>query len=48
MKDKKLQFETIQIHGGYHVDASQSRGIAIHPTAKISLPHVNMPPTYLH
>ena len=38
MKDKKLHFETIQIHGGYHVDASQSRGIAIHPTAAYHFP----------
>ena len=33
MSDKKLRFETKQIHGGYHVDATGSRGIAIYPTA---------------
>ena len=30
---KNLRFETKQIHGGYHVDATGSRGIAIYPTA---------------
>ena len=38
MADRKLHFETLQIHGGYHVDASQSRGIAIHPTAAYHFP----------
>ena len=38
MNDRKLHFETLQIHGGYHVDASQSRGIAIHPTAAYHFP----------
>ena len=34
MSDKKtLGFETRQIHGGYHVDHTGSRGIAIYPTA---------------
>ena len=33
MSDRKLHFETIQIHGGYKVDESLARGIAIHPTA---------------
>ena len=34
MSDKKnLRFETRQIHGGYSVDATGSRGIAIYPTA---------------
>lgn len=34
MTDKKnLRFETRQIHGGYHVDSTGSRGIAIYPTA---------------
>lgn len=32
-EDKKLRFETRQIHGGYHVDHTGSRGIAIYPTA---------------
>ncbi len=32
-EDKKLRFETRQIHGGYHVDDTGSRGIAIYPTA---------------
>ncbi|MBQ5753999.1 MAG: O-acetylhomoserine aminocarboxypropyltransferase/cysteine synthase [Alistipes sp.] len=30
---KVLGFETRQIHGGYHVDSTGSRGIAIYPTA---------------
>ena len=33
MSEKKLRFETKQIHGGYHVDHTGSRGIAIYPTA---------------
>ena len=33
MSEKKLRFETRQIHGGYHVDHTGSRGIAIYPTA---------------
>ena len=33
MDQKKLRFETLQIHGGYHVDQTLARGIAIHPTA---------------
>lgn len=34
MSNKKtLGFETRQIHGGYHVDQTGSRGIAIYPTA---------------
>ena len=33
MADKNLRFETKQIHGGYHVDATGSRGVAIYPTA---------------
>ena len=33
MSKEKLRFETKQIHGGYHVDATGSRGIAIYPTA---------------
>lgn len=33
MADNKLRFETKQIHGGYHVDHTGSRGIAIYPTA---------------
>lgn len=33
MSDNKLRFETLQIHGGYHVDHTGSRGIAIYPTA---------------
>ncbi len=33
MSDNKLRFETKQIHGGYHVDDTGSRGIAIYPTA---------------
>ena len=32
-ENKKLRFETKQIHGGYHVDHTGSRGIAIYPTA---------------
>lgn len=38
MSDKRLHFETIQIHGGYHVDQTQARGIAIHPTAAYHFP----------
>ncbi len=38
MKKSNLQFETLQIHGGYHVDATNSRGIAIHPTAAYHFP----------
>ncbi len=30
---KKLHFDTLQIHGGYHPDHTGSRGIAIYPTA---------------
>ena len=33
MSENKLRFETKQIHGGYHVDATGSRGVAIYPTA---------------
>ena len=33
MSEKKLQFETLQIHGGYKVDETLSRGVAIYPTA---------------
>ncbi|WP_277016792.1 O-acetylhomoserine aminocarboxypropyltransferase/cysteine synthase family protein [Prevotella corporis] len=29
----KLHFATRQIHGGYHIDETCARGIAIHPTA---------------
>lgn len=38
MKDNNLKFETRQIHGGYHVDSTQARGIAIHPTAAYHFP----------
>lgn len=38
MKKSNLGFETIQIHGGYKVDETQSRGIAIHPTAAYHFP----------
>ena len=38
MADNKLHFETLQIHGGYHVDQSNARGIAIHPTAAYHFP----------
>ena len=38
MSEHKLHFETLQIHGGYHVDESQARGIAIHPTAAYHFP----------
>ena len=38
MSDRKLHFETLQIHGGYHVDESNARGIAIHPTAAYHFP----------
>lgn len=38
MADNKLHFETLQIHGGYHVDGTNSRGIAIHPTAAYHFP----------
>ena len=30
---KNLRFETRQIHGGYNVDQTGSRGVAIYPTA---------------
>lgn len=33
MDKSKLRFETKQIHGGYKVDKTGSRGIAIYPTA---------------
>ena len=33
MSEKKLRFETLQIHGGYHPDHTGSRGVAIYPTA---------------
>ncbi len=33
MSEKKLRFETLQIHGGYSVDDTGSRGAAIYPTA---------------
>jgi O-acetylhomoserine/O-acetylserine sulfhydrylase-like pyridoxal-dependent enzyme len=33
MAEKKLRFETRQIHSGYHVDQTGSRGVAIYPTA---------------
>ena len=33
MSEKKLRFETIQIHGGYATDHTGSRGAAIYPTA---------------
>ena len=33
MSEKKLRFETKQIHGGYKVDHTGSRGVAIYPTA---------------
>ncbi|MBP3683331.1 MAG: aminotransferase class I/II-fold pyridoxal phosphate-dependent enzyme [Rikenellaceae bacterium] len=33
MADKKLRFETRQIHSGYHIDQTGSRGVAIYPTA---------------
>lgn len=33
MTSKKPGFQTRQIHGGYHVDHTGSRGIAIYPTA---------------
>jgi O-acetylhomoserine (thiol)-lyase len=33
MSEKKLRFETLQIHGGYHPDQTGSRGVAIYPTA---------------
>ena len=29
MSENKLRFETKQIHGGYHMDHTGSRGIAI-------------------
>lgn len=38
MSDNKLRFETRQIHGGYHVDQTNARGIAIHPTAAYHFP----------
>lgn len=36
MDNKKLHFETKQIHGGLHIDDTGSRGIAIYPTAAYS------------
>ena len=33
MSEKKLRFETLQIHGGYAPDHTLSRGLAIYPTA---------------
>ena len=33
MSEKKLRFETLQIHGGYAPDSTLSRGLAIYPTA---------------
>ena len=33
MSENKLRFETKQIHGGYKVDDTGSRGVAIYPTA---------------
>ena len=33
MKDKKLHFETLQIHAGYKTDDTGSRGLPIYPTA---------------
>lgn len=30
---KHLRYATRQIHGGYHIDETRSRGLAIHPTA---------------
>ena len=33
MKDKRLHFETLQIHAGYKVDETGSRGLPIYPTA---------------
>ena len=33
MSEKKLRFETLQIHGGYAPDQTLSRGLAICPTA---------------
>ena len=33
MSENKLRFETKQIHGGYKVDETGSRGVAIYPTA---------------
>ncbi|MBQ2027108.1 MAG: O-acetylhomoserine aminocarboxypropyltransferase/cysteine synthase, partial [Alistipes sp.] len=33
MSEKKLRFETLQIHGGYAPDQTLSRGLAIYPTA---------------
>lgn len=38
MSEKRLRFETRQIHGGYHVDQTNARGIAIHPTAAYHFP----------
>lgn len=32
-ENKPLHFETLQVHGGYHVDHTGSRGVAIYPTA---------------
>lgn len=33
MDNKKLHFETRQIHAGLHIDATGARGISIHPAA---------------
>lgn len=33
MEEKKLHFETRQIHAGLHIDDTGARGVAIHPTA---------------
>ena len=32
-KERKLHYETLQIHGGYKVDDTGSRGVAIYPTS---------------
>ena len=33
MKNSKLRFETLQIHAGYSIDSTGSRGLAIYPTS---------------
>lgn len=38
MTKQKLGFSTRQIHGGYHIDETCSRGVAIHPTAAFHFP----------
>ena len=38
MSENNLHFETLQIHGGYHIDETCARGIAIHPTAAYHFP----------